>query len=89
MWMKRWQQKSVPKTVFLRQATALILIPLTWQLGTLVAGLILGGFVFFYILSKAGERLVLRNIQNESRYNTKTKLHYCTTITLRPLPHYT
>ena len=64
---------------FTLQVTALILIPLTWQLGTLVAVLILGGFVFFYILSKAGERLIIKTIQNEdqassSRSNSTCKL---------------
>ena len=48
------------------QVTALVLIPLTWELGILVTGLILGGFVFFFILSKIGERLVIRNMSAEN-----------------------
>ena len=52
------------------QVTALVLIPLTWELGILVTGLILGGFVFFFILSKIGERLVIRNMSAENNSST-------------------
>lgn len=38
--------------------TALIVIPVTLSLGIMCGCLLLGGFVFFFILSKAGERLM-------------------------------
>ena len=54
------------------QVSALFLIPLDWQLGILIAGLVLGGFVFFYILSKIGERLVISNMQSENETNSRS-----------------
>jgi len=53
--------------------TALVLIPLTWQLGTLVGVLILGGFVFFFLLSKAGEKLVLKSLHENDSNNSNSR----------------
>ena len=67
------------------------------EYGLLVGGLILGGFVFFFILCKVGERIIMRselnnstleqnNITSEqnrtSEHNRPTE--YITTLT----PHY-
>ena len=46
------------------QVTALAVIPMNMDYGILVAALIVGGFIFFFILSKVGERM-MRN--HESR----------------------
>jgi hypothetical protein len=68
------------------------------EYGLLVGGLILGGFVFFFILCKVGERIILRSEQNNStleqnitsEQNNRTSEHnnrpteYITTLT----PHY-
>jgi hypothetical protein len=42
--------------------TALIVIPMSLERGLLSAGLVFGGFFFFYIISKGGER-VLRSVE--------------------------
>jgi hypothetical protein len=62
------------------------------EYGLLVGGLILGGFVFFFILCKVGERIILRSELNNStlEQNNSTleqnnrPTEYITTLT----PHY-
>ncbi len=44
------------------QVTAFIVLPMTWQLGTMSLGIIAGGFMFFYVLSRAGERFLRHEI---------------------------
>jgi hypothetical protein len=79
--------------------TALCVIPMDLEYGLLVGGLILGGFVFFFILCKVGERIIMRSELNNStseqnnstlEQNNRTTEHnnrpteYITTLT----PHY-
>ena len=42
------------------QVTAFIVIPMTWQRSVMSAGIILGGFLIFFGISKAGEQLLKR-----------------------------
>merc|ERR550525_2065899 len=50
--------------------TALIVIPVTLSLGIMCGCLLLGGFVFFFILSKAGQRL-MKSYQAEDAHGTE------------------
>ena len=43
--------------------TALAVIPMNMEYGILVAALIVGGFIFFFILCKIGERM-MRNYES-------------------------
>ena len=49
---------------FIFQITAFIVIPMTPNRGILVACLITGGFIFFYIISCLGQKLLSRNESN-------------------------
>lgn len=43
---------------WLLQVTALAVIPMDMDYGILVAALIVGGFIFFFVMAKVGERIM-------------------------------
>ncbi len=60
------------------QVTALCVIPMDLEYGLLVAGLIVGGFIFFFIISKVGERMIAKNDPGkpESSSEAAVEPHY-------------
>ncbi len=44
-----------------QQVTALAVIPMSLELWLICGGLILGGFGFFFVLSKVGEKIIVQN----------------------------
>jgi hypothetical protein len=46
------------------------------EYGLLVAGLIVGGFIFFFIISKVGERIVIKNDPTKPENTEANESHY-------------
>lgn len=59
------------------QVTALIVVPMSIERGFLVGGLIAGGFLFFFLLSKLGERMIKLE-EKAAKTQSVTQLHEMT-----------
>ena len=57
------------------QITAICVIPMTWQYWVLVVGLIIGGGIIFFIMAKAGEKLLVSNQLKDIQMADIRQLH--------------
>lgn len=51
--------------IFPPQITAFCVLPMTWQLWTLSAALIVAGFITFFLVSRAGAALMEREVARQ------------------------
>ena len=73
--------EQVLENSFSFQITAFVVIPITLNRGILCACLLVGGFLFFFVVSKLGEKL-LEKLESKLDENNQEGGHNISTITL-------